>query len=38
MNAIFRDMLDEDTLDFMDDIMVHAAECTEHDRILLEVI
>ena len=38
MNTIFRDILDEGTLEFMDDIMVHAAECTEHVRILLEVL
>ena len=38
MNTIFRDMLDEGTLAFMDDIMVHAAERQQHDEILLEVL
>ena len=38
MNTIFRDMLDEGTLAFMDDIMVHAAERAEHGRILLGVL
>ena len=36
--SIFRDMLDEATLAFMDDIMVHAAERQKHDEILLEVL
>ena len=35
---IFRDMLDQGTLTFMDDIIVHAPEKSTHDKDTLEVL
>ena len=38
INHIFRDMLDQGTLAFMDDIIFHAVEKARHDEIGLEVL
>lgn len=38
INHIFRDMLDQGTLAFMDDIIIHAVEKEDHDKIGLEVL
>ena len=38
INFIFRDMLDQGTIAFMDDISVQHATLNEHDKILCEVL
>lgn len=38
INHIFRDLLDQGVLAFMDDILVHAIDKQEHDRLVLEVL
>ena len=38
INHIFRDLLDQGTIAFMDDLMVHASTKEKHDEIALEVL
>jgi hypothetical protein len=38
INHIFRDLLDQGVLAFMDDLLIHAADKDEHDRLVLEVL
>ena len=38
INHIFRDLLDQGVLVFVDDLMMHARTRQEHDKIVLEVL